>query len=70
MKANFNCVGKSLGLIGSGCLVTVALLAALAATVGPLPHYGGRSYVVFDGRRAIDQGTWRAAGDHALRRRL
>ena len=56
---------------GSALMVVAAAdAAALAATVGPLPHYGGRGYVVFDGRRAIDQGTWRAAGDHPLRRRL
>jgi len=34
--------------------------AALAALLRPLPHYGGRSYLVFDGRRAIDKGVWPA----------
>ena len=27
---------------------------ALQALVRPLPHYGGKSYLVFNGRRAID----------------
>ncbi len=34
---------------------------ALEALVRPLPHYGGKSYLVFDGRRAIDTGTWPVA---------
>jgi aminopeptidase N len=33
---------------------------SLAALVRPLPHYGRRSYVVFDGARAIDSGVWPA----------
>jgi hypothetical protein len=32
--------------------------AALGAIAGPLPHYGSESFVVFDGRRAIDRGVW------------
>ncbi len=35
-------------------------LAALTALLRPLPHYGSRSYLVFDGRRAIDRGVWQA----------
>lgn len=31
---------------------------ALEALLRPLPHYGGKSYLVFDGRRAVDTGTW------------
>lgn len=31
---------------------------ALAALVRPLPHYGRRSYVVFDGAKAIESGAW------------
>ena len=31
---------------------------ALAALLRPLPHYGGKSYLVFEGRRAVDMGTW------------
>ena len=33
---------------------------SLAALVRPLPHYGRRSYVVFDGAKAIDSGVWPA----------
>jgi hypothetical protein len=33
---------------------------SLAALVRPLPHYGRRSYVVFDGAKAIDMGVWPA----------
>jgi aminopeptidase N len=33
---------------------------ALGALLRPLPHYGSRSYLVFDGRRAIDKGVWPA----------
>ena len=33
-------------------------LQALEALMRPLPHYGGKSYLVFDGRRAIDTGIW------------
>ena len=31
---------------------------ALSALVRPLPHYGRRSYVVFDGAKAIESGAW------------
>ena len=31
---------------------------ALAALLDPLPHYGRKSYLVFQGRRAIDTGEW------------
>lgn len=33
---------------------------SLAALVRPLPHYGRRSYVVFDGAKAIEMGVWPA----------
>jgi hypothetical protein len=33
---------------------------SLAALVRPLPHYGRRSYVVFEGAKAIDMGVWPA----------
>jgi hypothetical protein len=33
---------------------------SLSALVRPLPHYGRKSYVVFDGARAIDSGVWPA----------
>ena len=32
--------------------------AALRAIAGPLPHYGSESFLVFDGRKAIDKGVW------------
>ena len=35
---------------------------ALRALLTPLPHYGGQSWVVFDGRRALDRGVWPAPG--------
>ena len=34
--------------------------AAIAALVGPLPHYGRQSWVVFHGAQAIDRGVWPA----------
>lgn len=33
-------------------------IQALDALLRPLPHYGGKSYLVFDGRRAVDTGFW------------
>lgn len=35
---------------------------ALSAMMRPLPHYRSRSYVVFDGRRAVERGVWPATG--------
>jgi len=45
--------------------VTLAIVSAqdtasLEALLRPLPHYGRQSYVVFDGARAIERGTWPA----------
>ncbi|MBM3356465.1 MAG: M1 family peptidase [Betaproteobacteria bacterium] len=34
--------------------------ASLAALVRPLPHYGRQSYVIFEGAKAIERGTWPA----------
>jgi len=42
---------------------------ALRALQRPLPHYGGKSYVRFSGRRAIDHGVW-PPGDSPLTRRF
>jgi aminopeptidase N len=44
---------------------SIALVAAsdapsLAALVRPLPHYGSRSYVLFEGAKAIEMGVWPA----------
>ncbi len=32
--------------------------ASLEALIRPLPHYGRQSYIVFEGRQAMDRGTW------------
>lgn len=42
---------------------------ALEAVLRPLPHYGRRSFVVFDGRRAIRKGVW-PPGETPLSRSL
>lgn len=34
--------------------------AALRALARPLPHYGGQSWLVFDGGRAVERGLWPA----------
>ena len=31
---------------------------SLQALLRPLPHYGGQSYVLFEGRRAAHKGVW------------
>jgi aminopeptidase N len=36
--------------------------AALRALLAPLPHYGAQSWLVFEGRRALDRGVWPAPG--------
>lgn len=38
--------------------ISVADVTALKALLRPLPHYGKQSWLVFDGARAIDRGTW------------
>jgi len=44
---------------GSALLVVAADdVEALDALLRPLPHYGGKSYLVFEGRRATETGTW------------
>jgi hypothetical protein len=35
---------------------------AVRALLAPLPHYGAQSWLVFDGRRALDRGVWPAPG--------
>ena len=35
--------------------------AALAQLLRPLPHYGAKSYVIFDGRHATQSGLWPTA---------
>ena len=39
-------------------LVSARDAVALAALVRPLPHYGRQSYVIFDGAKMIERGTW------------
>jgi aminopeptidase N len=39
-------------------VVSVKDAAALQALMRPLPHYGGHSYLIFDGARAIEKGVW------------
>ncbi|WP_425403816.1 M1 family metallopeptidase [Hwanghaeella sp.] len=34
--------------------------AAVEALLRPLPHYGSRSFVTFEGRRAQDKGVWKS----------
>lgn len=41
-------------------LVSARDAAALAALGTPLPHYGRQSYLVFEGARALERGTWPA----------
>jgi hypothetical protein len=50
---------------GSGSEAPVAVVSgsdadAIAALAQPLPHYGGQSYVVFEGSRVIARGIWPA----------
>ena len=39
-------------------LVSVRDAQSLAALSAPLPHYGRESYLVFEGARMIERGTW------------
>ncbi|MCX7184050.1 MAG: M1 family aminopeptidase [Nitrosospira sp.] len=39
-------------------LVSARDAGALAALARPLPHYGRQSYIVFDGAKMIERGTW------------
>jgi hypothetical protein len=41
-------------------LVSVQDAPSLAALSRPLPHYGQQSYLVFEGARAVERGTWPA----------
>ena len=48
--------------VARGPLLAVAAAdaAALRALARPLPHHGGQSRLVFDGRRATERGLWPA----------
>jgi aminopeptidase N len=39
-------------------VVTAPTAEALQSLLRPLPHYGGRSYVLFDGAKAVSRGVW------------
>ncbi|MFH1602405.1 MAG: M1 family peptidase, partial [Pseudomonadota bacterium] len=39
-------------------VVSVLDAAARRALARPLPHYGRQSYLVFEGARVIERGTW------------
>jgi len=56
---------------GSAPLLVVAAddLDALEALRRPLPHYGGKSYLVFEGSRALETGLWPVT-DSPLSRRI
>jgi hypothetical protein len=41
---------------------------ALAGLLRPLPHYGGKSYLVFEDSRAVEQGVWKSTGSPLSRR--
>jgi hypothetical protein len=73
-EAGLNGVPESLGFRGTARvwtarqpdgqpLLAVAAdnLAALEALLGPLPHYGRTSYLIFQGRQAIETGVWPAS---------
>ena len=39
-------------------IVSARDVASLESLIRPLPHYGRQSYVIFDGRKMIEQGAW------------
>ena len=43
-------------------VVSAENVDALLALLRPLPHYGGQSWLVFDGGHALDRGVWTAPG--------
>ena len=43
--------------------------AALGALLRPLPHYGRQSFLVFEGRKAVEKGVW-PTGQNALIKRF
>ena len=50
-------------------LIQAADTAGIESMMRPLPHYGSRSYVTFDGGRAGDKGVWKTT-DSPLSRKL
>lgn len=55
---------------GAWPLVVVAAddAQALEALLRPLPHYGRKGYLVFEGRRAAEYGTWPSTGGPLTKR--
>ena len=45
---------------GIAVLVSARDAPSLAALARPLPHYGQQSFLVFEGARALERGTWPA----------
>lgn len=43
-------------------VISVRDLDSMQALLRPLPHYGGQSWLVFEGSRAVDRGVWQAPG--------
>ncbi|MCP5242503.1 MAG: M1 family peptidase [Burkholderiales bacterium] len=41
-------------------IVSAQDTTSLEALIRPLPHYGRQSYIVFDGRHAVEKGVWPA----------
>ena len=39
-------------------IVSAQDAASLESLIRPLPHYGRQSYIVFDGRQAVERGVW------------
>jgi aminopeptidase N len=56
---------KSLGAFG---VIASDNTEALAALVRPLPHYGAKGYLVFDGQKAIESGVWPEANSPLSRK--
>ncbi len=57
-------LGQELGEPGEGrALLVIAVRdeAAAQALLRPLPHYGGQSWLSFDGSRLLQRGVWPAA---------
>jgi hypothetical protein len=71
-----NLVGRGTSRVWTGSqsdnrpLLVVAAdgIQALQALLQPLPHYGSKSYLVFDGRRAIENGIWPVTSSPLSRR--
>lgn len=54
---------------GAFVVVSAGGAEALRAVARPLPHYGSRSFLVFDGSRVVESGVW-PVSEESLRARL